>query len=114
MDFIQRYESLCTEKKEAPTSIGTQLWFSKGTVSKWRSGKCAPRGKSLQRIADYFSVSVDYLLGKSDIRNAEVAVSDTIKAKQTLFGTENVPEKAWWEVEQFVEHTKRKYHLENR
>ena len=110
MNFKERFDSLCLELGESPSSIGTQLGFSRGTVSKWRSEKFLPREKSLKRLADFFGVSIDYLLGKSEIRSAEAEFDDTQKAKLLLFGTEDVPEKAWWEVEQFVLKTKNKYH----
>ena len=114
MNFAERFEKLCKEKKEAPSSVGAMLGFSRGTVSKWRSGKCQPRGKTLRRLAEYFGVSVDYLLGKSEIRNPESDYDDITKAKLILFGTEDVPEKAWWEMEQFAERTRRKYHLKKK
>ena len=109
--FAQRFEALCKEKKETPSAIGSLLGFSRGTVSKWRSGKCAPRGASLQRIADYFDVSVDYLIGKSDIRNADAALKDSDKAKIFLFGTKEVPEKAWNDLLKAAEMVKKKYRL---
>ena len=111
MNFKERFDSLCREKGETPTSIGTQLGFSRGTVSKWRSGKFVPGEKSLNRLAEFFGVSIDYLLGKSEIRCAEAEFDNSQRAKLILFGTEEVPEKAWWEVEQFVLKTKNKYHI---
>ena len=113
MNFSARFEQLCRQRNENPTSIGTQLGFSKGTVSKWRNNKMKPNSKTLERISNYFGVSVDYLLGKSDIRNAESEFEDIERAKLILFGTGEVPEKAWWEVEQFVESTRRKYHIKS-
>ena len=111
MDFVERFEQLCWEENESPTVIFTRLGFSRGTVSKWRNGKSFPRGASIQKIAKYFDVSVDYLLGKSEIRSEEWIRDDTKIAKVILFGTIDLPDKAWHEVLEFVEHTKRKYHL---
>ena len=113
MDFYQRFEVLCKAKREKTTSVGTQLGFSKGGISKWRHGECVPSANSLKRIANYFGVSVDYLLGKTDIPNAQDDFEDLERAKLILFGTDEVPEKAWWEVKQFVKSTKLKYHIDN-
>ncbi len=113
MEFYQRFELLCKEMNETPTSVGGQLGFSKGIISKWRHRECIPNSKSIKRLSNYFGVSVDYLLGKSDIRNAESEFEDIERAKLILFGTGEVPEKAWWEVEQFVESTRRKYHIKS-
>lgn len=39
------------------------------TLSDWKAGKSQSYKKHADIIADYFNVSVDYLLGKTDIRN---------------------------------------------
>lgn len=50
----------------------TQVQFAKifdispGTIAMWETGKREPDIDTLIRIADYFNVSVDYLLGKSE------------------------------------------------
>lgn len=111
MNFIERFEQLCKESKQTPSAVGGQLGFSRGTVSKWRSGKTMPNGKSLKKIANYFNVSLDYLSGKSNIKNAEDDFEDLQKAKLLLFKTDEVPEKAWREVISFVEYTKKKYSI---
>ena len=36
------------------------------TVSKWEVGKAIPDYGTLQKLADYFNVSVDYLLGREE------------------------------------------------
>lgn len=36
-----------------------------GTVGMWESGKRVPKRSTLQKIADYFNVTIDYLLGDS-------------------------------------------------
>ncbi|MCL2696594.1 MAG: helix-turn-helix domain-containing protein [Oscillospiraceae bacterium] len=37
-----------------------------GLISKWKNGIQLPSAVSLIKIADYFEVSVDYLLGRTD------------------------------------------------
>ncbi len=44
----------------------TDLGFGKGTFSTWKKRGTIPSGSVLQKIADYFGVSVEYLLGKED------------------------------------------------
>ena len=46
--------------------LGEKLSVCNQTVSFWESGKREPDLDTLIRIADYFGVSVDFLLGKSD------------------------------------------------
>ena len=39
------------------------------TISMWEQGQRIPRPNTLQDICDYFNVDMDYLMGRSDIRN---------------------------------------------
>ena len=109
--FFERFESLCRERGEKTTALGTQLGFSKSTISQWRNGKTAPNQKSLERLADYFDVSTDYLLGLSGLRNPDKEWDDAQKIKQTVFGTTDIPEHAWKDFEKVVGRLKEKYHI---
>lgn len=66
--FLERLLELCNEKGTTITktlkSIG--LTASKGTA--WRDGS-VPNGIILSKLAAYFGVSTDYLLGETDIKN---------------------------------------------
>lgn len=50
----------------------TQVQFAKeflvasGTIAMWETGKREPDFSTMQRLADFFDVSVDYLLGRTD------------------------------------------------
>ena len=39
------------------------------TISMWEQGQRIPRPNTLQDICDYFNVDMDYLMGRSDIKN---------------------------------------------
>ncbi len=61
--FFERYSALCKERGETPNSIAKIIGASSGSVTAWKNGT-APRNATLTKIADYFGVSTDYLLGK--------------------------------------------------
>lgn len=63
--FWTRLVNLCNDKGTTPTAVVHSLELSSGTVTKWKNG-AVPRDTTLQKIAEYFDVSVDYLLGKTD------------------------------------------------
>ena len=46
--------------------MSRDLGFSNAVFSQWNTGKQVPSTKYIQKIADYFGVSVDYLIGKTD------------------------------------------------
>ena len=53
--------------------LAEQLGISQQTVAKWESGNASPKPALIKRIAEYFDVSADYLLGiKPKIDDREV------------------------------------------
>jgi transcriptional regulator with XRE-family HTH domain len=63
--FLDRYNELCVKKGESANAVAKKLGIASGTVSEWKNGR-APRNSTAIKIADYFDVPVDYLLGKTD------------------------------------------------
>lgn len=62
--FKQNFINLCNKKGVAPTAACRAVGLSNATFTCW-TDESVPRRATLQRIADYFGVSVDYLLGRS-------------------------------------------------
>ena len=60
--FYDIYKNLCLSVGKSATAVAIELGISRGTVSNWKSNGTFPNSEILQKIADYFSVSVDYLL----------------------------------------------------
>ncbi len=54
------------ENKISQQQLANVLKVSQSTVGMWENGKNKPEFDTLIKIADYFNVSVDFLLGKSD------------------------------------------------
>lgn len=76
--FWDRFFSLCLENGTKPNPVCKELGFSTATPTHWKNGS-VPNADVLIKIAEYFNVSVDYLLGKSDKKQAtpdEQPVSD--------------------------------------
>ena len=55
---------LCKERKISITKLCEMVTNSSGNLATWKKGYM--RSDYLQKIADYFGVSVDYLLGRTD------------------------------------------------
>ena len=60
--FKEQFIKLCNEKGVAPTVVCQSIGLSNAAFSKW-GDESIPRRATLQKLADYFGVSVDYLLG---------------------------------------------------
>jgi transcriptional regulator with XRE-family HTH domain len=63
--FWDRFFNLCEKNGKRPLNIVRELGIASGSITRWKNGSI-PSGLSLQKIADYFDVSVDYLLGKEE------------------------------------------------
>lgn len=62
--FYDVYADLCKRIGKKPSAVAEELKINKSNVSNWKNNGYTPRGEALQRIADYFGVTTDYLLGQ--------------------------------------------------
>lgn len=64
------FEQLCSEKGVTPYRVCKETGLTTSTISNWKAGRYTPKHDKLKRIADYFGVSVQFLItGKEE--NAE-------------------------------------------
>ena len=76
--FYDRYIELCKISGKSPSRVAEEIGINKGSVSVWKKkhekGEIAiPNAENLIAIAQYFNVSVDYLLcneSKEDKKNS--------------------------------------------
>lgn len=67
--FSERFKLLRKERGLSQAALATELGFTKSSVNMYERGDREPRLESLETIADFFNVDMDYLLGKSDVQN---------------------------------------------
>lgn len=67
--LASRIKSLRKEKDLTQEEFGKLFGIVKSTVSLYESDKSTPDDEMKRKIAEYFGVSLDYLMGNSDIRN---------------------------------------------
>lgn len=63
--FYDLYCDLCKRKGVTPTRAAVEMGLSKSTPTAWKKQGITPQAAQLQKIADYFNVSIDYLLEKT-------------------------------------------------
>lgn len=64
--FYNRLAALIKQRGKTQKYVLEQLGISKSTFDGWRQRGSTPNAETVQKIADYFGVSVAYLLGKED------------------------------------------------
>lgn len=63
---MQRLKQLRTSKEITQEELGKQIGQSKSNISKYENGLLEPNNQTLVLIAEFFSVSIDFLLGRTD------------------------------------------------
>lgn len=70
--FNERLRELRTARNITQVELARNLSVSKQSVSNWENDNILPSIEMLVKIADYFSVSTDYLLGLDDKKYLEI------------------------------------------
>lgn len=69
---FDRIKELCSKQGISLNTLEEKLNFSTNYIYSMKRGN--PKTENLEKIADYFNVSTDYLLGRTD--NPKIASSD--------------------------------------
>lgn len=83
--FWERFIALCEANNVKATNVAKELGISTSNITYYKRGS-VPNGTMLQRMADYFGVSTDYLLGKDVKADNQVAVKMSVEDLK-LFNT---------------------------
>lgn len=67
MTLFERIKSLALSKDKNVKEVALELGFSENLFYRWKTTD--PKAVDLQKVADYFDVSVDYLLGRTEKKN---------------------------------------------
>ena len=70
MDY-QRFEALLKSSGNTVYRVAKATGISNSSFTDWKNGRSAPKADKLKLIADYFGVSVDYLVGSEVGRTIE-------------------------------------------
>jgi len=76
MDFIQNLTKLIEMRGITVNKLLKDLHMGKGTFATWKKRGTIPNGETLQKIADYFGVTIDYLLTGKKQENIRVYDED--------------------------------------
>lgn len=73
--FLDVFNELCLRRGEAPNTVAKKLHIASGTVSEWKKGR-TPKNSTLKKLADYFGVSVEYMLGNESFTSEQTALDE--------------------------------------
>jgi transcriptional regulator with XRE-family HTH domain len=108
--FIKNLKALRTGKGLKQEDLAVILGLSRSTITKYENDEREPDFNTLQKIADYFGVSTDFLLGRTN----QVSETQTKYEVINPFPTngnpmEDLPEEALKELRHYTEYLYEKW-----
>ncbi len=64
--FIERLNDLMTEKNLNMKTLSVEISVPRSTINSWNLKERLPSAECLYALAEYFNVSIDYLLGREN------------------------------------------------
>ncbi len=86
--FYDVFNSLCTSKGISCKRATLEMGLSNSIATKWKKTGAIPNGETLNLIAEYFGVSVDYLLG-AETKNAPTPEDERIDFDDFTYAMQN-------------------------
>ena len=65
--FFTRFQGLCRKNSTNVNAVGRIVGASSGSITAWKYGT-EPRPSTVVKIAEYFGVTTDYLLGLDELQ----------------------------------------------
>lgn len=78
MEIFDIIKKLCDEKSVKISVLERDLNFSRGSIYKMADSE--PSADKIRKLADYFNVSADYLLGRTqDVKSSNISFDTLVK-----------------------------------
>lgn len=111
--FSNRLKELRKDKKITQSELGNILGVAKTTISMYENGNSTPNDDIKLKMCEYFNVSLDYLVGKSNIKQSADSIIDSNPKENTVAlhtdDYDELPQEAKDEINNFIEYVKQKY-----
>lgn len=110
---MNRLKELRQEKKLTQQELANEIGVTKRTYIYWEKGERQIKPEKAQQLADYFGVSVGYLLGYSEYRELEKALDKTIFSNYPdveTFLTQEIKELIGERIKDFYEYIDKQFY----
>lgn len=104
MSTLERVKELCKNRGITVKRLEEKLEIPYNTIYQWK--RITPSLDKIQKVADFFNVSIDYLLGRTDQKN--VVEDTTVYTIAAHHDGEEWTEEELEEIERFKQFVKMK------
>lgn len=80
--LLERIKELCKKRGITVSELENRVGFGKNSIYKWKTQ--SPKTETLQKVAEYFEVSTDYLLGRTDNPTAGLSKKPRLTVEEAL------------------------------
>lgn len=77
--FFDKLDKLCKEKSVSMTKLVLDIGMSKSAVTYWKNNDTTPKAEVLQKIADYFNVSISYFFDEEKTSPATMTEDEELQ-----------------------------------
>ena len=89
--FAERLKTLRLQAKITQKEISNRLEISQPTYQRYEKSEREPNQEMVQKIANLFNVSIDYLFGNTDEKNSKEVEDDLEKSLDTFKSFDGKP-----------------------
>lgn len=82
--MYSNFEKILKQKKLSSYKVAKEAGVTQTSLSNWKNGKSVPSTTTLQKIADYLGVTVDYLMNGEETDNKALNEKDERDIKQAI------------------------------
>lgn len=70
--YYENFDNLCKINNVKPSQVSKATGIHTATLTSWKQGKYTPKPEKLQLIADFFNVSIDYIVTGSEKEKSDM------------------------------------------
>lgn len=107
--FGERLKELREDKQMPQRLLAKKLGVTQQAVGKWETGKAEPDMATIDKLADIFGVSADYLLGRTNTPDPINNRNVKIIAAQKPEGWDELTPEAQEAVDEFIQFMRHKH-----
>lgn len=85
MNTVERIFELMKQRGVTANTVAKTLGFGNSQFTSWKTGVAKPSAEALTKLADYFDVSVDFLLCRTDSPKAELQIPPELEKVRAAF-----------------------------
>lgn len=82
--FFDIFYDLCKQKNVSCKKAANDIGLSNSITTKWKKTGATPGGETLQKIANYFGVSIDFLLGQEKIEALQPLIKEDEQGSKSM------------------------------